>query len=56
MIPPREKSPVLTAVNVAETAIRKILIDLQERFGCEVEQVNVDTRNFANLAVEIMVR
>lgn len=40
-------------IKEAEEAIRKILIDLQDAIGEEIESVNVDTRNFANLATEI---
>lgn len=44
------------AITTAETAIQKILLDLQERQGIKIENVSVDTRNFANLSVEIFVQ
>lgn len=39
----------------AEKAIQKILSDLEEKTGREVASVDVDTRNFANLAVSIFL-
>ena len=41
----------------AEQAIQRILLDLDERLaevGDKIDSVRVDTRNFANLAVEII--
>jgi hypothetical protein len=43
------------AVSKAEVKIQKILIDLYNELGLDIEHVRVDTRNFANLAVEILV-
>lgn len=40
-------------VEAAELAIQKILLDLWNEHGISVENVEVDTRNFANMAVEI---
>lgn len=42
------------AIRKAERAIQRILLDLEDD-GAKVESVRVDTRNFANLAVEIIV-
>lgn len=42
-------------VKAAEVAIRKILIDLANETGRGISHVNVDTRNFANCAVEIFL-
>lgn len=38
---------------LAEEAIQKILFALEERTNRSVDLVNVDTRNWANLKVEI---
>lgn len=40
-------------IKQAEEAIRRLLLDLQDEIGERVERVEVDTRNFANLATEI---
>jgi hypothetical protein len=40
----------------AEKAIRKILLGLEHDTMRRVEQVNVDTRNFAECSVEIFFR
>lgn len=37
----------------AEERIQKILLDLEEEAGREIDAVQVDTRQFANLKVEI---
>lgn len=37
----------------AEEQIQRILIDLEEEAGEEIDSVDVDTRQFANLRVEI---
>lgn len=42
-----------SAVHDAEGKIQKILIDLENDFGIEIEQVDVDTRDFSNLRVDI---
>lgn len=43
------------AVEKAEKAIQKILIDLENDNNVEIESVDVDTRNFSNLRTEIFV-
>lgn len=40
----------------AEKRIRAILLELEESAEREVEQVNVDTRNYASLAVQILFK
>lgn len=40
----------------AERRIRAILVELEEAEEREVDQVRVDTRNFANLTVEIFFK
>lgn len=42
-----------TACQEAEKRIQRTLLDLQEEVGARIDQVNVDTRNFANCGVEI---
>lgn len=42
------------AIKEAEKKIRKILIDLEDDAEIKIEDVRVDTRNFANMAVEIL--
>lgn len=44
------------ACDKAEKAIQKILLDLQDELGVRVVAANVDTRNYANCAVEIFVK
>jgi hypothetical protein len=42
----------------AELAIQKIVLELDEElivYGVRVETVNVDTRNFANMATDIVI-
>lgn len=39
----------------AEKRIQRILLDLEEAAGWRIDQVRVDTRNFANCAVEIFL-
>jgi len=39
----------------AEIAIQKILLALEDETGVDIEDVNVDTRNFASLNVEIFM-
>lgn len=41
------------AVKAAELKIQEILFDLSENTGREIDQVQVDTRRFGNLKVEI---
>ena len=41
------------ALKNAENQIQKILLDLEEATGREIDVVQVDTRQFANLRVEI---
>jgi hypothetical protein len=43
------------AVSKAEARIQKILIDLANDLELDIDHVRVDTRNFANLAVEILI-
>jgi hypothetical protein len=43
-------------VSKAEVRIQKVLIDLYNELGLDVESVNVDLRAFANYAVEIIIR
>lgn len=38
----------------AETEIQAILLGLENDHGIEIDHVTVDTRNFANLGVQIM--
>jgi len=40
----------------AETAIQKILVDLEEKTAQRIDSVDVDTRNFANCKIEIFFR
>lgn len=40
-------------VEAAELAIQKILLDLWNEHGISVEDVEVDTHNFANMKTEI---
>jgi hypothetical protein len=40
----------------AEAAIREILLDLENDNNVRVDSVEVDTRNFANCAVEIHLK
>ena len=47
---------VETATKKAEDAIRRILLDLENDTLRHVDQVNVDTRNFANCDVDIILR
>lgn len=42
-----------TALKKAESAIQQILIDLSFETEREIDTVNVDTREFGNLKVEI---
>jgi hypothetical protein len=44
------------AISIVEHQIQKLLVDLEEEAGVKVEHLDVDTRNFANLAVAIVVR
>jgi hypothetical protein len=44
------------ALKQAELRIQRILLDLAERLGQDIEHVEVDTRNFSNLRVEISLR
>lgn len=41
------------ALKRAEDKIQKVLLDLQNETGERVDLVRVDTRNFANLSVEV---
>ena len=44
------------ACRKAEKAIQKILIDLANDVRKDIDFVRIDTRNFANLAVEIFLK
>jgi hypothetical protein len=39
-----------------ENRLRSLLLDFESQSGREIESVRVDTRNFANLAVEVFVK
>lgn len=39
----------------AERRIQRLLLDLEEAAGKRIDQVNVDTRNYANCSVEIFL-
>lgn len=41
------------ALDAAERQIQHILLNLEDEHGLKIENVEVDTRNFANLRVEI---
>ncbi len=41
------------ALTDLEFTIQNMLIDFSNEHGCKIEHVGVDTRNFANLNVEI---
>lgn len=43
------------AISEAEKKIQKILLDLENDAGVKIDNVGVDTRNYANLAVEIYI-
>lgn len=43
----------MQAVKEAEEKIQRILLDLEDVVGEDVNSVDVDTRQFANLRVEI---
>lgn len=45
-----------TILKTAERRIQNLLIELEEDLQCKIESVEVDTRNFANLAVEIFLK
>ena len=42
-----------TRLKLAEQRIQRILIELEEDTGRRIDRVEVDTRNFAQLRVEI---
>jgi hypothetical protein len=44
------------AVSKAEVRIRKILIDLEDETGLQIDHMRVDTRNFANNDVSIFLK
>lgn len=44
------------AVEKAQAAIRKTLIDLEEETQQKIDSVEVDTRNFADLRTEVWLR
>jgi hypothetical protein len=41
------------SIRELEKDIQRLLVDFVNTTGCEIESVRVDTRVFANLAVEI---
>lgn len=41
------------AIKKAEEQIQRILLDLEEFIGFDIDQVQVDTRQFSNLKTEI---
>jgi hypothetical protein len=41
-------------VREAERQIREILLDLEHRHGAQIDAVDVDTREFSELAVQIV--
>lgn len=43
-------------LKIAEEKIQRTLINLEEETGCEIDAVQVDTRQFANLKPEIFLR
>jgi hypothetical protein len=43
-------------VDELEHAIRTLLLDFEEESGREIESVRVDSRNFANLHVEVFLK
>jgi hypothetical protein len=43
-------------LDVLESSIQQLLIAFVNATGCEIAHVRVDTRNFANLRVEVSVR
>lgn len=42
-------------IKEAEKRIQRALLDLEEEVGKNIDQVNVDTRNYANCSVEIFL-
>ncbi len=50
---PQIKHPIEAILTNAEKRIQSILLDLVNERGCRIFAVDVDTRAFANLAVEI---
>jgi hypothetical protein len=43
-------------IEALEKKIQKLLLEFEEEHGHRVDQVNVDTRNFANCTVEVQLR
>lgn len=50
------RTPDDWALTDLEYAIHWLLIDFANKHGCVIDQVRVDTRNFANLAVEVFLK
>jgi hypothetical protein len=50
----RDEKAIKVATKEAEEKIQRMLLDLCDRFGLRLEQVDVDTRNFANYRTEII--
>lgn len=55
MRPAMTNEELLKLVADAEKRIQRVLRDLQEEVGGRVNEVNVDTRNYANCLVEIFL-
>lgn len=55
-IEPVESNDEDAAISEAERRIQTILIDLSNELELDIDDVMVDTRNFANLSVEILIR
>jgi hypothetical protein len=44
------------ALGDLELKIQKMLLDFVNEHGCKIDRVEIDTRNFSNLAVEIHLK
>lgn len=53
--PISNEAKVADAVARCEIALQKLLLKLEEDTGKKIDQVSVDTQNFANLNVEIFL-
>jgi len=47
---------MIRQIRAAESAMQRILLDLVETIGRDLDHVRIDTREFANLAVEIFAK
>jgi hypothetical protein len=52
----RAEQAIERACKATEKTIQRLLLDLENDTLRAVEQVNVDTRNYANCAVDIVLR